>query len=219
MNFINSIQGQEELIYLFSQIDDKQYYDKIQFYWEYQNHIEKLQNEFSIGLRIEVCRAYFETAQYQQVLDISTKLLEDIIIQNYFSHKGEDAFQMILFKKAAAHYNLLEFDESQKVLTHLLKLNGKDELAQYLLKKTIFAQFQKYYKIFSGIAIGLVLFGSLIYVINALVVEPFEYTQFSIFPKLAAYSIIGGFGILFFNEVFTRLRMENGLKKTIFDTH
>ncbi len=216
MKFINSPYEQEDILDLYKQIEERQYYDKVRFYWEYKNQIELLDDSDQIALRIEVCEAYFEISQYNDVIEVADPLLEDIIIKNVFIHKGNDAFQKVLFKKAAAHYNLEEYQESKQVLKELLRLKPEHKLARYLFKEVVFKQRKRRYTIIHGMGVAFLLFGLLFYALNSLFFLPYYGIEYPILNSIPAAGFVMGLGTVILNELKMKWIIYRSIKTAIF---
>jgi hypothetical protein len=92
---------------------------------------------------------------------------------------GEDVYEKLLFRKAAAHYHLLELTLAENVLWELLKINPENQTASYLLKRCILRSEPSYLRSTKAISIFLFLLSAIVIGIELLVVRPFfdQYAQ------------------------------------------
>jgi tetratricopeptide (TPR) repeat protein len=110
---------------------------KLKFY------VEKIQNNTSLDyfekleLSIDYTIALFEIGKYEKYLYLVDDLIEKVIEDNIRKINGVDVFETLLFKKAASHFNLKEYDLSINILRQLVKINGNEPLYKRLLSKAI----------------------------------------------------------------------------------
>lgn len=74
-------------------------------------------------MAIDHLLALFELGKYEKFLYEVDAMIEFVVNHNIYRHNGEDAFCLLLFKKAAAHFNLEEWDASKTILMQLKKSN------------------------------------------------------------------------------------------------
>jgi len=165
-----------ELYYQFLSIEEKAFYEKINFVDRNKNNID----EFDTGLRVEIyinyIKALFEIGNYSAAAELSKPIIESIIIDNIYKLEGEDPYPQILYIKALCHYHLEQLDEAQQIVIELIKMDkGKEKykkLLFYINEANHKAQHQKV----RATAISLFLFAGLIIGIEILFVRPF-YTE------------------------------------------
>ncbi len=108
----------------------KYYLDKI------KNNIE-LDYYEKLELSIDYTIALFEIGKYEKYLYIVDEVIEKVIEENIREIQGIDVFEALLFRKAASHYNLTEYDTAIFILRQLVKINDKENLYKNLLGKAI----------------------------------------------------------------------------------
>jgi tetratricopeptide (TPR) repeat protein len=80
--------------------------------------------------------ALLETGLYQNLLKVCDETIEAVIQNNIQFYQGEDIYRKLLFRKAEAHYNLLEYHKAEFILKELIKINPKDGHAIRFFKKS-----------------------------------------------------------------------------------
>lgn len=187
----------EEVFYQFKQIDKSSYREKISFFKKHSEKIKQLEIDRNIGVRIEACEAFFELGQFYYVLEMVDPLLEDIIMENIYEHESKDAFQIMLFKKAASLYNLNKGEAAKKVLVELLRLNPDDEVGTYLTKRILKEERRpKDLKVYAW-SIAILILATIFFIFKSLIIDPFFEAQVGMASitsyglGIAAISLVG----------------------------
>lgn len=208
----------ETLFYQFKQIDKGSYREKVNFFKKYSDEINQLEIDSNIGIRIEACEALFELSQFYFVLEMVDPLLEDIIVENFYQYEGRDAFQSMLFKKAAALYNLNKCDKSKKILIEILRLNPEDELSRYLTKKILKEERKSMdLKVYAW-SIAILILGTIFFLLKFLIIDPFFEAQIGIFSIFSYAFGICAFSMIGVYELFKVYSIKKELKNSIFGT-
>ena len=107
----------------------------MRFYEEHQLQILTLEYEERFELLIAYIESLFETGAYQKYLDMVDDAIEISIMNNIKIHKGYNIFQRLLFRKAASHYHLVQYDQAEHILKELVKIcPSEDTYARFLQK-------------------------------------------------------------------------------------
>jgi len=85
--------------------------------------------------QISYIDALFEIAAYDNLLSVCDSTIETVIMNNIQSYRGEDIYRKLLLKKAAAHYNLLEYYKAEYILKELIRIDPNDDYAIRFLKR------------------------------------------------------------------------------------
>jgi len=91
----------------FKEIPYNDYRGIVRFYEEYNSEIVHLKFDEYFELLLAYAESLFEIGAYRNHLDICDQAIEITIAHNIKFYQGKDVFFELLFKKAAAHYNLL----------------------------------------------------------------------------------------------------------------
>ena len=90
----------------FKEIADNEYRTIIQFFVEYEQEIKHLEFDEYFELLLAYADALFETAAYENHLEIADQAINITIEHNIKFYQGKDVFFEMLYKKAASYYNL-----------------------------------------------------------------------------------------------------------------
>lgn len=213
----------------FLNINTDEYRAIIRYFEEFEKEIFHLELKEYIELKSKYCNALFEIGSYRSYL----KLVEEVIaltIENNIQYiKGEDVYQELLFKKAAAYYNIHEYEKAKYILRELIKIDPWNPSAVSFLKKCIRSEKPAYIINIRAIGVGLFLLSAIIIAIELIIIRPyfmeyvdgFEMTRNIIF-LLASLCLIGAETYYYRNiymqtESFARKARSNKLKKALSD--
>ena len=145
-----------EIFNAFKKIKAKDYRTIVRFYEEHQLQILTLKYEERFELLIAYIESLFETGAYQKYLDIVYDAIEISIMNNIKIHKGYNIFQRLLFRKAASHYHLIQYDQAEHILKELVKICPSEDTYIRFLQKCMRRQKPSYLK--TARAFGIVCF-------------------------------------------------------------
>lgn len=208
----------EEVFRQFKLIDKSSYREKVSFFKKHSEKIDELDINRNIGIRIEACEAFFELGQFYFVLEMVDPLLEDIIMENIYDHEDRDAFQAMLFKKAASLYNLNKGKSAKKVLIQLLRLNPDDQVSAYLTRKIL-----KEERRLSDIktyawSIAMLILATIFYVLKFLIIDPFFEAQIGIVSVMSYALVVGAFSLVGVYEALKNYSIKKEFSNFIFGT-
>lgn len=169
-----------ELFNAFKKIKAKDYRAIVRFYEEHQLQILTLEYEERFELLIAYIESLFETGTYQKYLEIVDDAIEISIMNNIKIHKGYNIFQRLLFRKAACHYHLVQYDEAEHILKELVKICPSEDTYVRFLQKCMRRQKPIYLK--TARAFGIVCFfvSAAIILIELFYVRHFHQTYTSV---------------------------------------
>jgi len=119
----------------FKEIDKHAHQSIVEFYHRNEGDIQRLKFDEYFELQISYIDALFEISAYDNLLSVCDTTIEAVIINNIQSYRGEDIYRKLLLKKAAAHYNLLEYHKSEYILKELIRIDPDDTYAIRFLKR------------------------------------------------------------------------------------
>ena len=122
----------------FKEIDIHSYRMIVEFYSNHEEDIQRLKFHEYFELQVAYIDALFEIGAYDNLLKICDECIELVIENNIQYYQGEDVYQKLLLKKAAAHFNLLEYHKAEFILKELIKINPSNFNAIGLFKKSQF---------------------------------------------------------------------------------
>ncbi len=205
----------ERVLDQFNQIDNSSYREIIRFYEQNREELKHLEIESYVDVQITYSSALFEIGRYNAFIKLVDPLIEMVIFQNIVHFKGEDIYQKLLFKKAAAHYQILELKQSQHILIELLKMDPQNAAVSYLLKRCLIKIQPDYLGFSKGISIFLFFVSALIIGIELLAIRPF-FKDWSQEVEIMRSSVfISGIFILLGAEIWHRIRSYKSVNKMI----
>ncbi len=157
----------------FREIDPSNYRRIIHFYEAHESAIRGLDFEEYFEMLIAYVNSLFEVGFHQKHLLMVNVAIEEVIVQNVQAPPGEDLYQQLLFRKAASHFQCLQYDKCHYVLLQLIRINPKDADAINFLKKCLRRKEPAFLEHAKATAIFLFLLSALIISIEVLLVRPF----------------------------------------------
>lgn len=120
---------------LYLQFYNLGYRERLAFYDTYIRTNPYIAPKEKNEMAIDHLLAIFEIGKYEKFLYEVDAMIEFVIEENIYHHNGVDAFRLLLFKKAAAHYNLEELENSKSILVQLKKMDGSNKLYSQLINR------------------------------------------------------------------------------------
>jgi len=157
----------------FKKIEPDAFRALIQYYQENESDIRALDFSEYYELFISYCEALFETGAYQKYLNVCDTALTTTIQNNIKFYKGDDIFKILLFRKAAAHYHILEYKEAEHIVRELIKMNPNDDIAIRFLKKCMRRRRPSYLNHIRGFSIFLFLLSAMVICVEILIIRTF----------------------------------------------
>jgi len=166
-----------EISSVFHQIPERSYLERIMFFERHKNWIAQLSIISRIEIQCDYIIALFETGQYQRFLDKVDQTLESVIKENIRLYKEEDIFVELLFKKAAALFNLDKTTAACDILIQVIKIDHAHPYAALFLKKCLHQRARKNTNTYTAIFIATLILTALLTAFELIWLEAF-------FPKL-----------------------------------
>jgi tetratricopeptide (TPR) repeat protein len=178
-----------DLIAQFRELDPGAHREIIRFYEANKRSIPYLDTDDFIEIELSYTNALFEMGRYESFLICARYLLESLIYHNIKYVNGEDVYEKLLFRKAAAHYHLLELSVAEKVLWELLRINPENQSASYLLKRCLLKSETSFLRNARAFSIFLFLFSAIVIGMELLVIRPFfdHYAQPVEFGRISIF--------------------------------
>ncbi|MCB0665298.1 MAG: hypothetical protein KDC80_05715 [Saprospiraceae bacterium] len=163
----------EDLVAQYRELDPGAFRDIIRFYEAHRKQLPHLDVDDFIEIEFGYVNALFEVGRYEAFLVTTQPLLETLIYHNIQFVNGDDAYENLLFRKAAAHYQLLELNTATRVLWELLRLNPDNQAAGYLLKRCLVRTEPTFLQNAKAVSIFLFLLSALVIGLELLIIRPF----------------------------------------------
>ena len=203
---MHSISSTNKLYQDFIGIEEGAHRMLVRFYEAKAEEIARLDFDTYFEILVDYTNALFEIGAYTKHIEQVEKILQLSIEHNIHFYKGEDIFCKSLFQKAAAHYNMLEFDRAEYVLKELIKITPTNELAIRFLKKCLYQSRPAYIKYARAISIACFLGAALVTAIDLIFIHPFATNDTHFWEYLRLD--ICGFGILLLGGSFLYHRLR-----------
>ncbi|MBP7272680.1 MAG: hypothetical protein KA974_02495 [Saprospiraceae bacterium] len=156
----------------YRQIPATAYHELMRYYEQNEAAILQLDFDEYFELLWKYSDALFETGTYRKYLLMADALITTTIEQNIRQFQQQDIFKHVLFRKAAAHYNLMEYTQAERILLELIRLYPDDVLLVRFLKKCRYYQFPAYVKICRAACIAFSFLAAAIICVQILVIRP-----------------------------------------------
>lgn len=203
-------------IYLeFKEIEQNEFRNIVRFFESHNSEIAQLEFNEYFELLLTYADALFEIGTYHSYLSVADQAIGITIEHNIKYYHGEDIFFNLLFKKAAAHYNLLEYDKSEHILRELVKMNPGNEMTVRFLKKSIRQNKPGFLKSTRAISVFLFLLTAGIIAIELCLVRPFFAEYISVIELVRNIVFGAGWTILIVGDLFYRWLVNNKVNKFI----
>ncbi|MFT7452434.1 MAG: tetratricopeptide (TPR) repeat protein, partial [Patescibacteria group bacterium] len=112
----------------------------VHFYEEYESDIQLLTVEEYFEMSAAYIAALFEVGAYTSYLASCDDVIESVIYFNINKFEGENIYYKLLFRKAVALYHLMEYEQSEKILRELIRMNPKEEEVVSFFERCLRAQ-------------------------------------------------------------------------------
>lgn len=163
----------------FKALDETAYRDRVRFYEEREDDIKQLDFDEFFDLLVAYVDALFEIGAYRKYLLMVDFAIECTIKHNIQYLGQRDIFYHLLFRKAAALYNTLEYSKADYILRELIRINPeKTEVSQFL-KKCLRKMHPALVRHSRAVSILLFLLAAIVICVEVLFVRPFahQYTD------------------------------------------
>lgn len=157
----------------FKEIETNDYRKLIRFFEDREKTIYRLDFEERFELLLAYVNALFEIGTYQKYLLVVDFVIETSVVHNIKDFKGENIFQKLLFRKAAALFNLEKKEKADYILRELIRINPNDEDTILFLKKCLRKMHPTLLNNSRAVGIFMFLLAAFIICIEVLFVRPF----------------------------------------------
>ena len=178
----------------FKAIDAMDYHSVVRFYEQYEADITDLEEAPYFDCTLTYTLALFETGNYGQALVMCDHLLEWVIMHNVATWGGEDIYAKLLFKKAAALYQLQEYPRCEYVLRELIKLHPFERFFERFLCTSLLRQKPRWHQRTRVAAMMLIFLAAGAVAVELFVVRPFFLDYYT--RALVVHNVLIGAGVL-----------------------
>lgn len=161
----------------FQAIDVLDFRAIISFYTHNKSEIKHLEFDAYFEILIAYTNALFHIGHYERFVSLVQLPLELIIEHNVLFYQGEDIYNELLFKKAAAHYNIGELNHAQKTLESLIKIDPFHSLSLQFYQKCKLMMKPQIIETLRAVSVLLFILSALVIAIEVLSIRNF-YPEF-----------------------------------------
>ncbi|NND33621.1 MAG: hypothetical protein HKN76_13605 [Saprospiraceae bacterium] len=205
----------DDLIAEYRKIDPAAHRDIIRFYELHKQRLHGLDVEKFLEIELGYTNALFELTRYEAFLVRTKYLLETLIYHNVKYLNGEDVYEKLLLRKAAAHYHILELSTAQTILWQLLKMNPDNQSAAYLVKRCLIRETPDYIRRVQGASIFLFLLSAAMIAVELLIIHPFFSQHAELLEFVRTSVFLSALGLLIGAQIFHRLRSYHFVNTTV----
>ena len=123
----------------------------------------------------------------------------------------------MLFKKAASHYSLLEYDKAEHIIRELIKMDPNNELTVRFLKKCIYQNKPGYVKSTRAASVFLFLVTALLISVELLLIRPFYEMHEELIETTRNSIFLLGWIVLISGDLFRRYQVGYSVKKFVIE--
>lgn len=202
MNFTGEI---GKLVYQeYLELKSSDFQAKIRYYERNKSEIKQLPFSVSTEIQCECIIAYFEVGAYYKYLEKVDDLIQLVIEENIFKIKDKNIFEELLFRKAAASYNIVDYYKAEYVFSELLKINPTNDIYKRAYARCNVDKLRYEGQKFRAVTIFLFILTGLIIAFELLCIRPFYDHHVSFIETLR--NVI--FGLAFLSFLFQELRIR-----------
>jgi len=199
----------------FKGIEQSEFRSIVRFFESRTDEIIHLEFNEYFELLLAYSEALFEIGTYHSFLTVADQAIAITIEQNIKYYHGEDVFFNILFKKAAAHYNLMEYGKAKHILKELIKMDSGNEITIRFLKKCSRQEKPAYLKSTRAISVFLFLLTAGIIAIELFLVRPFFAAYIDLIEIIRNVIFGAGWIILIAGDLFFRAQVNGRVNKYV----
>ncbi|HEB62466.1 MAG TPA: hypothetical protein ENI82_04855 [Bacteroidetes bacterium] len=166
-------------------------------------------------LKVVYLIALFEIGAYHKYLSKVEELIAATILHNIKYHKGEDIYQKLLFKKAAAYYHLSQLEKAEHILRELINMNPYDEVVILLLKKCLQKKQPAYVRHTRALSILAFLLSAVIISVEVLLIRNFFQDYTDSFELCRNIVFIVGLLFLLSGDLFHYVQVNTKVNKFV----
>ncbi len=157
----------------FKGIEPGAYRDVLHFYELHEAAIRRTEFEEYFEMLVAYTEALFETGAYRKHLLMADVAIGESMSQELDMTYGKRVFERMLFRKAASHYNLGEYQQAEYITGQLIRIDPAHEEAQRFFRKCRYRQRPDWLHHIRATVIFLFLLAALVICIEVLLIRPF----------------------------------------------
>ncbi len=172
----------EEIVYQeYLDMDPKAYQDKIRFFEFNSSEISSLDYPLFLEIRFDYLFSLFEVGEYYSFLNNVDPLLNAVIEESIVLKGFEDIFQELLFRKACALHNTIDFHAADYHYSELIKIDPLNQTYKLAYQKNVISKMRSESQKMRGFQILLLFIAGLVIAVELLIVKTFYANWLHIF--------------------------------------
>ncbi|MEM8524744.1 MAG: hypothetical protein AAGG68_08870 [Bacteroidota bacterium] len=202
----------------FKEIEATDYRTLVRFYEERSEAIAGLDEDEYFELLFIYMSSLFELGAYAKYLKKVDGVIEIAILNNVEFFQGKDLFCELLFQKAAAHFQMMEYQQAEHTTRELLKITPNYPEAALLLKKILRKSHPRFVKTIQASSVLLFLVAAAVIVFEILYVRHFQKDYIKLVEATRLILLIGGILVFALGEGYLFWKAErkvNGFVREI----
>jgi len=207
-----------KLYQAFKEIEATDYRTVMRFYEERSEAISRLDDDEYFELLFIYMSALFELGAYAKYLKKVDGVIEIAILNNVEFFQGKDLFCELLFQKAAAHFQMMEYEQAEHTARELLKITPNYPEAALLLKKILRKSQPRFTKTIQASSVLLFLVAAAVIVFEILYVRHFQKDYIKLVEATRLLLLVGGILVFVLGELYLFWKAErkvNGFVREI----
>ncbi len=146
----------------FKEMDAAEHRSMVRFFEDNQKDIKSLELNEYFELLCQYLVSLHETGSYDKYIQNADYAIEACIVHNLTTPNDKDIYRKLLFKKAACHFSLMDYEKASHIWHELVKMDPTDEESIKSLKRCLWKQKPNYVKKTRAISILLFMLSALI---------------------------------------------------------
>lgn len=157
----------------FKGIEPGAYRNVLHFYELHEEAIRRAEFEEYFEMLVAYTEALFETGAYRKHLLMADVAIGESMSQELEQEYAKSVFGRMLFRKAASHFNLAEYQQAEYIAGQLIRIEPEHEQALRFFRKCRYHQRPGWLHHVRATVIFLLLLAALVVCIEVLLVRPF----------------------------------------------
>ena len=199
----------------FKALEERDYRAIVAFYEEHVETLQQLEFRELFEVLTIYANALFEIGEYEKHIEQAGSVIRLSIMHNVKYHRGKDIYQHSLFRKAASHYNVMQYDSANHILTELIKMHPRQEKHQQFLRKSMVKNLPGYVKNARAGSVLLFLAAAIVILGELLTIRPAQSQWLGTVVMARNSLFIGGILLLTCSELFHRRHIYRAVKDIV----
>jgi hypothetical protein len=151
---------------IFKSLDAADPLGVVRHYEENESMLRTLDSAQAFDCLAAYADALFGAEMFEKHTTVAARLLEVIIIDNFTSYLGEDAYEHTLLRLACSHLHMGHKQQSQRLLEDLIKINPDNKAARQVLATILIREQPVWYRKWTNFYIGSLIIASFCFVLS-----------------------------------------------------